>query len=263
MADEIYQSATNLPPGDGAITERQMAILAVAAEAFAHKGFVATSLQEIADAVGIQKGSLYHHLKSKEDLLYKLINQVHRELLANITEPSEVAGSALVRLRGFIEGHINRLEPQLALGKVAFTEFRHLTGPRRESIVQQRRLYLNHLVSLIDQGQQERQICPDVDCDISATVILHVLNSTFLWYNPRSQPPLNLVGASYADLLLRGLACTPDEHTPGHARLLGAVPDVSHIESTAANSLHRAPEPISFETVLKRNQSAKVAVRYR
>lgn len=235
MANGNDDDALSAATAEMAVTDRQMAILAAAAEAFAQKGFVATSLQEIADAVGIQKGSLYHHLKSKEDLLYKLINQVHRQLLANISERSEFSEDAMVRLRAFIEGHIRRLEPQLAVGKVAFTEFRHLTGPRRESIVQQRRLYHNHLVALIEQGQQELQICPDVSCDISATVILHVLNSTFLWYNPRTQPPLNIVGASYADLLLRGLACTPAEHTPGHARLLGAASMVT------AASLPQAP----------------------
>ena len=56
---------------------RYLEILDAAADLFFHKGFGATTTQDVADAVGLLKGSLYHHIGSKEDLLVGIIDDVH------------------------------------------------------------------------------------------------------------------------------------------------------------------------------------------
>ena len=72
---------------------RRQEILEAAAGVFHEKGYKATSIQDIADAVGILKGSLYYYIRSKEDLLNEILQDVHQHAIANISRLDEVEGT--------------------------------------------------------------------------------------------------------------------------------------------------------------------------
>jgi AcrR family transcriptional regulator len=74
--------------------ERWPELIQVATQVFCEKGYDAASLQDIADRLGLLKGSLYYYIKSKYDLLYTVISEVHRAGLANIESLAAAAGSA-------------------------------------------------------------------------------------------------------------------------------------------------------------------------
>ena len=78
---------------------RREEVLETAARVFREKGYESTSIQDIADAVGILKGSLYYYMDSKEDLLYEILKGVHEEALENIKRVGELDGDALQKLR--------------------------------------------------------------------------------------------------------------------------------------------------------------------
>src|SRR3954463_16258741 len=84
---------------------RQQEILEAAARVFHEKGYESTSIQDIADAVGILKGSLYYYITSKEDLLFEILQSVHEEALENLAQIDATPGDALQRLRAFVTMH--------------------------------------------------------------------------------------------------------------------------------------------------------------
>ena len=93
---------------------RQQEILEAAARVFHEKGYESTSIQDIADSVGILKGSLYYYITSKEDLLFEIIQGVHEEALKNLDRTAAVEGDALQKIRAFVVVHFthNAAQPR-------------------------------------------------------------------------------------------------------------------------------------------------------
>ena len=91
---------------------RRKEIIDAAAALFREKGYAATSIQDVADAVNILKGSLYYYIKSKDDLLFEVIQEVHDGGLKNLEEGKGVDGSALERIRAFVTRHMTYNAPK-------------------------------------------------------------------------------------------------------------------------------------------------------
>jgi len=206
---------------------RQREILETAARVFHEKGYQATSIQDIADEVGILKGSLYYYIDSKEDLLYDIIHGVHQGALAVLDAVEEVDGNALQKIRAFVTHHVTfNLENRMWVG-VFFDDFRSLSPERREIVVRERDEYDRFLRNLITLGQKEGVVCPDLDTKLTSLAILDMLNFVVHWYQPDGERSASAVAQEYADFVVAGLACTPKTHSPGHRAKLsanGAVP---------------------------------------
>ena len=184
-----------------------------AAEIFDRKGYAATTLRDIGDAVGLLKGSLYYYIGSKEDLLYHITRTIHDGAIANL-EASEAAGPTPdERLRALIEGHITAFEERNTWIRVFYTEYGHLTGQRRAEISAVRRRYEAYVEELLQTGQADGSYCPHQDARIMGNAILTMVNSVFLWYRPDRDGTLSDLATSYADFALGGLRCQADhEH---------------------------------------------------
>ena len=115
---------------------REQEIHEAAAQVFHEKGYESTSIQHIADSVGILKGSLYYYITSKEDLLYEIIQGVHEEALRNLEKTRAVEGNALQRLRAFAMYHFTFNAENRVKVAVFFQDFRSLTPERRQTIVE-------------------------------------------------------------------------------------------------------------------------------
>ena len=131
---------------------RQQEILEAAARVFHEKGYESTSIQDIADSVGILKGSLYYYITSKEDLLFEIIQGVHEEALKNLDRTAAVEGDALQKIRAFVVVHFTHNAHNLVKMAVFFQDFRSLNGERRQLIVEERDLYDSFLRDLIRPG---------------------------------------------------------------------------------------------------------------
>src|ERR1041384_7707134 len=86
--------------------ERWSELIEVATDVFYAKGYDGASLQDIADRLGMLKGSLYYYIQSKEDLLFDVISSVHRDGLAVIRARADLPGDPLQRLENVIVGHV-------------------------------------------------------------------------------------------------------------------------------------------------------------
>src|ERR1700761_228 len=103
-ADDSPGGTAGARRSDGAgLKKRQREIIDAAAKIFHRKGYSETTVQDIADAVGILKGSLYYYIDSKEDLLFQMLLEVHEDAKVIVKETAALDLSALERLRVYVQ----------------------------------------------------------------------------------------------------------------------------------------------------------------
>jgi TetR/AcrR family transcriptional regulator, cholesterol catabolism regulator len=202
---------------------RQQEVISAAARLFQEKGYEATSIQDIADELGILKGSLYYYIDTKEDLLFAIIQEVHETALEGLEASRVVDGNALVKIRAFVFNQVRHIASHVERAGVFFQDFRSLSEDRRRLIIEERDVYERFLRDLIEQGQRERVICPDLDPKFAALAILGTFNWMYQWYRPSGDRTPDEIATIMADFLLPTLACDPAIHTPGHHSALGVL----------------------------------------
>jgi AcrR family transcriptional regulator len=195
---------------------RRAEVLEAAVRVFHAKGYDATSIQDIADEVGILKGSIYYYITSKEDVLFEILKEVHEEALKAVQDASAVDGNSLQKIRGFVTTLARFNADNPARMGIFLHDFRSLSESRRKEIVRERDRYDRMLRKLITEGQDEGLVCPDVDPKLATLAIMGMINTIYQWYLPTGRLQAKYIGSVYAGLVIRSLACSPDTHTPGH-----------------------------------------------
>jgi AcrR family transcriptional regulator len=186
--------------------ERWSELIEVATDVFYAKGYDAASLQDIADRLGMLKGSLYYYIQSKEDLLYDVIRTVHEEGLANIESLAASDGDPLERLRRVIIGHIDHECRNLTKTAVFLHELQALSPERQAEIIGDEHAYRRVFVDLIEAGQQAGEIRPEMNSKLAALSVLGSINWVYRWFKPGGEFSSHQIGEQFADQALRGLA---------------------------------------------------------
>jgi AcrR family transcriptional regulator len=189
-------------PRRGPDPERFQEILDAAAETILAKGYSATSIQDIADAVGILKGSLYHYVRSKEDFLFAIIKDVYDAALAEIAPIVASTDGALERLRAFVDTHVHFGVRHLTAFTIQVRELPRLSPQRREEITKGGDAYLGALRTILRDGQKEGVIDKKLDVRLTSFVILGELNYLTTWYNPQGRMSPERISANYSGLIL-------------------------------------------------------------
>src|ERR671931_425628 len=140
-----------------------------AARLFAEKGYHGTSIGELAEAMGVQKGSLYAHIQSKQDLLYETMREGAAAFHAALDAiPDELPATEKIRLA--LRAHLRVVAEQLDVATVFVREWRYLEGERREEILAERRHYEERVRALFREGREQSELRTDLD-DASATLL--------------------------------------------------------------------------------------------
>ena len=189
------------------LPDREAEILKAAADVFREKGFAATSTQDIADRVGMYKGSLYYYIDSKEDLLYRIGRNVYAELKHEQDAAAVADAPPLERLRAFIRTHVLHTTTNLAETAALYGDFRSFTGERRTEIIGWRDEYETAFRSLIRAGQADGSI-RKVDVKLVSLSLFGMMNSVHLWYQPGGRQSPKQIADGLADLMIQGLAAS-------------------------------------------------------
>src|ERR1700712_790290 len=188
---------------------REDDIYRAAARIFHRKGYAATSLQDIADEVGLLKGSLYYYIDSKEDLLFGITKTIHALASANAAATRDRGGTASEQLRDLIESHVASFGENLQLIRVFYTDYNALSAERRELVMGERRAYEQYSRDLIQEGQHTGEFCPDLDARVMNNAILTMINTVYMWYVEGQEITGPQTAEEYARLVLTGLRCPP------------------------------------------------------
>lgn len=208
----------------GKSQRRRKELIDAAAKIFQDKGYEAASIQDVADALGILKGSVYYYIDSKEDLLFAVIQEVHESALANMERIRQLDADPLALIRLFVESHVKHVSDNLVKATVFFHDFRSLDPKRREYIVRERDSYDAFLRELIARGQAEGLIRKDIDPKLATLAMLGMMNWTYQWYRAGGGMDSATIGRQFADFVLAALAVEPATHKAKHRSQLGKIP---------------------------------------
>jgi TetR/AcrR family transcriptional regulator, cholesterol catabolism regulator len=154
-----------------------------AARLFAQKGYHGTSIGDLADALGVQKGSLYAHIQGKEDLLYETMRAGAAAFHAGLDEiPEHLRATEKIRLA--LRSHLRVVADQLEVATVFVQEWKYLEGERRDEIVAERRRYEERIRELFREGREQSELRTDLDESSAALLFLSAANWAYTWLKP-------------------------------------------------------------------------------
>ena len=179
-------------------------IFAEAVRIFRAKGYHATSMQNIADAVGLQKGSLYHYIATKEELLFKIFERSTGALSKQLEEIIASKNSPAVKLRLAIAAHLAALCEQLDIYSVYLSERRALTGRYHTKVRAEGERHAVLLERILRQGIDHKDFRP-MDTKMVALAILGMCNWLYQWYAPQGRLAPNEIAGIFSDIVIDGL----------------------------------------------------------
>lgn len=171
---------------------------------FRERGYAATSMRDLATAVGIEAASLYNHIKSKEELLKEICFDCADEFFTAINSVKNTPFAADERLRFAIKEHIKVVTNNLDGSAVFLHEWRFLTEPYFSEFKAKRKYYRLQFQQLIEQGIEQGNF-KAVDAKVYSLSILSALNWIYDWYKPEGELSPEALAAQFSYLILEGL----------------------------------------------------------
>jgi AcrR family transcriptional regulator len=183
-------------------------ILAAATRLFSEQGYHAASMQDIAVATGMRKASLYHHVRSKEDLLFAIHDQMIDELMGETLKIVSASTGHVEKLRQVMHGamHLVANHPEEL---TVFLQERHvLEGERWKAIVAKRDMYENLVTSIIEDGEREG-VFVAIDAHIATRGLLAMAFWCYTWFREGGEFTADQIADMFADVALNGLVAKP------------------------------------------------------
>jgi len=188
------------------MSARREELTRIAARLFAEKGYQGTSLADLAEQLGVQKPSLYHHIDSKEDLLWEVAREGADAFHAALDSvPADAP--ATERIRFALRAHLGVVAAQLDVATVFVREWRFLSAERRDEFTAERRRYEERIRDLFREGVEGSELRTDLDIATAALLFLSAANWAYTWLRPGVETDA-LADRLYAALLegMRGYA---------------------------------------------------------
>lgn len=169
---------------------RWLEILATAEKFFVSKGYHATRTEDIARELGILKGSLYHYIDSKEDLLYHTLRGITLDCEAHLLSHLPAGGDPAERLLRALELEMDYVARNRERISMFMREYNALTGPRLRRLVTEIQRFEGHFVEMIRAGQAQGRF---LDADPVALMqgMLGMCIFTHHWYAPGTEKGAN------------------------------------------------------------------------
>jgi len=192
-------------------TPRRLQIEEVASELFRERGYAATSVRDIAQALNLQGGSLYAHMASKEDVLWSIVCRAADRFNTEVGPIAAEASSPPVdRLRAMIRSHVGVVTSIQQDAAVFLHEWRFLSAARRAEMSARRDAYEALFRAVIAAGTAAGAF-RDVDPRLTSMAILSALNGIPTWYSPDGPLTAGEVADQHADLFVHALETNPLE----------------------------------------------------
>ena len=185
-------------------SNKQMEIALAAVELFEQKGYHATSVQDIADAVGLQKGSLYHYIHSKEDLLLQIAHQAITDFNQRLEHILSLNIPAKEKLLAAVENHLTVSISNLQTTTVLLRESFALGENPHQMIQDLTDRYLDLWTAILNEGVRNEEFHV-TQPKITALAILGACNWVYRWYKQSGSLTAHEVATVFGSLFLDGL----------------------------------------------------------
>lgn len=193
--------------GDNGDTRGATAVrlMMAAADAFADRGFHATTTRDIASRAGLSPAGVYVHFTSKEDLLFELSRRGHQTARDQLVAAAEAADSPSEALRSLIADFSTWHAEHHQLGRIVQYEFRHLTPQHRDTVLALRKEIDKVVRDVLTQGVAEGDFEVD-DIPGTALALLSLAVDVARWYSPEIRRTPADIGRTNGELAVRLVA---------------------------------------------------------
>ncbi len=186
------------------ILQRRGEMLSEAEKMFSVRGYLATSVREIAECLDIKPGSLYAHIETKEDLLWEILNRAADRFFAAAGPIAESELIPIEKLRRLIAAHVKVITDSTTSASVYSTQWRHLGEPRRSEFTARRDAYEKLVRGMVRDCIREGTFA-DVDEKFATLLILSSMNWIYQWYRPDGSMTAEEIARKLTDMLFTGL----------------------------------------------------------
>lgn len=179
-------------------------LVQVAAELFAQRGYHATGMAELGEAAQLGRGALYHHIGSKEQLLFDVCSRHVMDMVAYGEQVLAETGPVIPRLRGLSRRLLSAIAENRAEVTVFFREVNSLTGQRREQLLAARDRFEQIWQELLDLGVASGELRCGGPMLVKGLLGMH--NYSYLWLRPDGPQRPEDVADLLLDAMLWGIA---------------------------------------------------------
>lgn len=189
-----------------AVIDSRQEILRTAARLFQQRGYDATSMNDVAAALKLSKGGLYHHFQGKDEILFEIMNHAMEITQERVLAPVRGIADPEDRLRALIRRHIEVvLSPRDREITVMLHENHPLPPTLRKRINARKKEYVHFVRDLIAEVQRSRHAKSAVTPRAAAFALLGMINWIYQWYKPEGELQANNLIPQFTDLFLGGI----------------------------------------------------------
>jgi AcrR family transcriptional regulator len=164
------------------MSTRREELVSVAARLFAERGYHGTSMADLAEAMGVQKGSLYSLTGSKQELLVTVTREGAESFHAALDAVPDA--DPLARIRGALCAHLAVVAGQVDAATVFTREWRFLDEPERTAFRAERRRYEERWRDLLRDAADRGALRTDLDVEAAVLLVLSAANWAYTWIRP-------------------------------------------------------------------------------
>jgi AcrR family transcriptional regulator len=184
--------------------DRRDVILERAADLFARQGVAATTVREIADAVGILSGSLYHHFASKDDIVDAIVGSFMDDLVGRYDAVLASTGDAAERLRGLVIASLTTVASHPHATEIYQKDARYLAGGKAP-VAENARLIKRAWIGVLEEGVAAGQFRSDVPVSVIYPLLRDGLWLTARWFKPTRTYGYDELAGDYLRVFLEGI----------------------------------------------------------
>lgn len=183
---------------------RKEVIITKASQLFREKGFNATSMRDLAEHVGVEAASLYNHIKSKSELLQEICFKVANNFMAHMEEVIVSDRPAIAKLDAILRFHINQMLHNYEEVYVGDREWKHLEEPYLSNMRSQRRIYRQHIASIIEDGIRKGEI-RKIDAPTAVLIMLHAIGGIESWHRSQQKISGEMLEENMMMIMIEGI----------------------------------------------------------
>jgi AcrR family transcriptional regulator len=196
--------------GSAEYLERRREMVLAASGVFKERGFRGTTLKQVAEAMGVDRASLYYYVSSKEELFQEIVSEAVMINLRTAREIRDDNAPAPEKLRRLIESLMDSYAEFYPVFYVLIQENLAHVAPERGAWAQRMRRvnreYEQIVTGIIEEGQREGILRDTAPAWFLAYGLIGMVGWTNRWFNPADSPvDAHEIGSAFADILLVGL----------------------------------------------------------
>jgi AcrR family transcriptional regulator len=190
------------------VARRADEIVDIASRLFYERGYQSVSTRALAQAAGIQGGSLYHHFSSKEEILYRIVQYGSGEFFAGLLPHLETEGPYPDRLERFVRAYITDAQPRRYAIAVLFRDMAHLSPDHFVELQAVRRHFQQRVQRFLADGVAAGEFAVP-DAKLAGIAILDLLKGVDAWMREPGRLGRRQVADTYSVLILSLMGAKP------------------------------------------------------